>query len=259
MNFLNQGITSSMLRSIPKSKEGKILKTYDYEIFKRMKGNRIVSDSHVNNLVKSMNEKYIPQPITVNENMEIIDGQHRFAATEKLNLPIYYQVINGSTIGDVQRLNTNTKDWANSNYLNMFCEIEFQDYLIFKEFMDEYQLPLETTMSLLLDVPSIRINIRNDFKTGNFKIKNLSVAKNNADRMLQIKPYYQGWNRRAFGRALLLLFKFKEYNHSVFIKKLKYCSHMLQHKLNTPIYLSTIEEIYNFNSKTDYIYLTRRK
>ena len=259
MNFLNQGITSSMLRSLPKNKEGKILKTYDYKIFKRIKGNRIVNNSHVKNLAKSMKEKYIPQPITVNENMEIIDGQHRFAATEKLNLPIYYQVINGSTIGDVQRLNTNTKDWKSTDYLNMFCERKFKDYLIFKDFMKEYKFSLETTMSLLLHTHNIDRPQSADFKNGNFKIKSLILAEKNANKILQIKPYYKGWNRRAFARAMLILFKIEEYNHAVFIKKLKYCSHMLQHKLNTPIYLSTIEEIYNFNSKTDYIYLTRRK
>ena len=106
MNFLNQGITSSMLRSKVENKENQILKTYDYEIFKRMKGNRVVNNSHVKNLVKSMQEKYLPQPLTVNEDMEIIDGQHRFAAAMELNLPIYYQIINGTTISDVQRLNT---------------------------------------------------------------------------------------------------------------------------------------------------------
>ena len=56
MNFLNQTISSSMLRSIPKSKGGKILITYDYAIFKRMRGNRILNNSHVKNLVKSMKE-----------------------------------------------------------------------------------------------------------------------------------------------------------------------------------------------------------
>jgi len=258
MNFLNQRLTSSMLRSKTESKESKILKTYDYEIFQRMKGNRTINSSHVNNLVKSMKEKYLPQPIIVNEDMEIIDGQHRSAAAEELNLPIYYQIIDGSTIGDVQRLNTNTKNWKGVDYLNMFCEREFQDYLILKHFIEEYKFSLETTMSLLLNTHRIERPQNNDFKNGNFKIKNLTLAKKNADKLLQIKPYYKGWNRRSFARALLALFKFEEYNHSVFIKKLKYCSHMLQHKLNTSAYLATIEEIYNFNSKTDYVYLTRR-
>lgn len=259
MNFLNQTISSSMLRSIPKSKEGKILITYDYEIFKRMRGNRIVNNSHVKNLVKSMKEKYLPQPITVNQDMEIIDGQHRFAAAEELNLPIYYQIIHGASIGDVQRLNTNTKDWKGEDYLNMFCERDFDDYLILKHFIKEYKFSLQTTMSLLLNKPSIDRAEKNDFKHGNFKIKSVTLAKKNAEKILQIKPYYNGWNRRAFNKAMLILFQNTDYNHPTFIKKLKYCSHMLQHKLNAPIYLATIEEIYNFNSKTDYIYLTRRK
>jgi len=258
MSFLNQAISSNMLLSTRKNKENEILKTYDYEIFKRIKGNRLVNNSHVKNLVKSMKEKYLPQPILVNKNMEIIDGQHRFAAAEELNLPIHYLIIDGG-IGEVQRLNTNTKNWKNEDYLNMFCDREFEDYLLFKRFMKEYQFSLETTLSILLNTHYVDKPLRDDFKNGKFKIKDATLALKNAEKILQIKPYYKGWNRRSFARALLIVFKIKEYNHSVFINKLKYCSHMLQHKINTATYLATIEEIYNFNSKTNYIYLTRKK
>ena len=149
MSFLNQAIGSNMLLSTRKNKKNEILKTYDYEIFKRIKGNRLVNNSHVNNLVKSMKEKYLPQPILVNKDMEIIDGQHRFAAAEELSLPIHYLIIDGG-IGEVQRLNTNTKNWKNEDYLNMFCDREFEDYLLFKRFMKEYQFSLETTLLMAI-------------------------------------------------------------------------------------------------------------
>lgn len=256
MNTWTKGITDTVLGS---SNEAKIYKTYDYEIFKRISGNRNINKSHVQNLTKSMEKRYFVQPLTVNEDMEIIDGQHRYFAAQSLSLPIYYQIEKNANIEDVQVLNTNTKNWSNKNYLDMFYERGFHDYKIFKSFMDEYKFSLDLTLCLLLNISSLRSNYRNDFKNGKFKISDLTIAKNNAEKIIKVKPYYRGFNRVAFARALMILFKTKEYKHDIFLKKLKYCSHMLQDKINASAYLVTIEEIYNFNSKTDYIYLTRRK
>jgi ParB-like chromosome segregation protein Spo0J len=70
------------------------MKTTDYKLFKINKLNRIVQTGHIEKLKKSIEKvgylKY--NPIIVNEDMEIIDGQHRYFACVKLNLPIYYEV-----------------------------------------------------------------------------------------------------------------------------------------------------------------------
>ena len=54
--------------------------TRNYGQFRFMKGNRDVSSLHLERLIASMREKYVPTPIIVNKDNEIIDGQHRFNA-----------------------------------------------------------------------------------------------------------------------------------------------------------------------------------
>ena len=57
---------------------GVVYRTRDYSKFKFSKNNRTLNESQVARLVKSMAEKVITTIITVNDNMEIKDGQHRF-------------------------------------------------------------------------------------------------------------------------------------------------------------------------------------
>ena len=55
----------------------KIRETNDYEIFKILKGNRDINQNHVNKLVQSITEKDLRIPIVVDNNMYVMDGQHR--------------------------------------------------------------------------------------------------------------------------------------------------------------------------------------
>ena len=73
--------------------------TTDYGKFKILITNRIVIDKVVKKLVKSMLESgWIGAPIVVNERMEVIDGQHRIAAAERIGIPVHYIVMEGLTI-----------------------------------------------------------------------------------------------------------------------------------------------------------------
>lgn len=62
----------------------KDLKTYitrDYSVFKYLSGNRDINLHNVNNIVKNVLENgLLPTIVIVNENMEVIDGQHRIEA-----------------------------------------------------------------------------------------------------------------------------------------------------------------------------------
>ena len=52
----------------------KILKTTNYDIFKKQIGNRPIRKAHVARLTRSMNEDYLVTPIIVNENMLAVEA-----------------------------------------------------------------------------------------------------------------------------------------------------------------------------------------
>lgn len=64
--------------------------TKDYEKFSFVEINREISESNVRKIEKSILEIGIQVPIVVNENFEIIEGQHRFIALSKNDLIIPY-------------------------------------------------------------------------------------------------------------------------------------------------------------------------
>ncbi len=49
---------------------------------------------YVENIKKSMQKNFLISTIIVNENFEVIDGQHRLIASKDLGLPIYYFINN---------------------------------------------------------------------------------------------------------------------------------------------------------------------
>ena len=59
----------------------KVYKTTDLSIFKSIDGNRVPNLQHIKRLAQSINVYGMKcNPILVNEQMEVIDGQHRLAA-----------------------------------------------------------------------------------------------------------------------------------------------------------------------------------
>ena len=96
--------------------------TLDYSIFQNYTTNRDVRMGHVADLVNSIETRNLlyTQPITVNEEYFVIDGQHRLAAAKSLGLPIYYIVCPGLTERDIPRLNSVMKLWLMADYLDHY-------------------------------------------------------------------------------------------------------------------------------------------
>ena len=68
---------------------GHIFETTDYDIFKRLEGNRADIERRAKKVIKSIKAVgQIKAPIIVNERFEIIDGQARAEAFRRLGLPI---------------------------------------------------------------------------------------------------------------------------------------------------------------------------
>lgn len=95
------------------------LATSDYSKFKTLKQNRAVNAAHVARLVASIEKNphiLDAQPILVNENMEIIDGQHRFEACKHLGIPVPYVQVAGLDVADAREMNAIQKNWTAMDY-----------------------------------------------------------------------------------------------------------------------------------------------
>lgn len=101
--------------------QSKIESTKDYEKFKFILGNRSVLRTHVNNLIESISQCNLlhVNPIIVNENFHVIDGQHRLLAAKQLDIEIYYMIIESgdSELNQIHHLNKHSKNWSTKEYV----------------------------------------------------------------------------------------------------------------------------------------------
>ena len=77
---------------------------------------------HINRLKKSMADNYLFTVIIVNENYEIIDGQHRFDVI-KIKTPLHYIMCCGYGLNEVHILNQNSKTWNADDYATGYCNL----------------------------------------------------------------------------------------------------------------------------------------
>lgn len=126
----------------------KIYNTRDYDLFKPIKGNRLVNPKRKAELIKSITlNGWLCNPIIVNEKYEIIDGQGRFEALREMELPIEFVIQEGVGIAEVVALNVNAKNWTIENYIDCYADLGKRDYITLRQTMDMY-MDKEECMSL---------------------------------------------------------------------------------------------------------------
>lgn len=117
---------------------GYIYSTNDYGAFKYLSGNRKVDDGK-NYIIPSIkNNRWITNPIIVNKNMEIIDGQHRYEALKALNMPIQYIVSEDATVKDCISLNIKQQNWKLVDYIRCYADMGNDDYVFLVSQLEKY-------------------------------------------------------------------------------------------------------------------------
>lgn len=221
--------------------------TTDYFLFKTLDGNRKLNQLHLKRLIKSIEERPLFSPIIVNENHQVIDGQHRLEAFKALKLPINYIVINGYGLREVQILNANSKTWNADDFMHGYCDLGYKDYITYKEFKEHYNFDHNSCMTLLAGGTSGK-NVK-DFYEGNFKINNYELAKDMAEKISLLKDFYAGYKRRSFILAMSTLLKNENFSFVEFVSKLKLQPTALVDCKDISQYKMLIEEIFNYRRK----------
>ena len=217
----------------------------DYQKFQFVNGNRSTNKLHLNRLKESMSKEYLVSPIIVNENHEVIDGQHRLSVAKELELPVRYIVCKGYGLPQVQRLNQNSKNWGGMEFINAYADLGNEHYNYLIDFMQNNSLSHAVAASLLSEQESLNEKI----KDGEFKATNKRRADVIADWINILKPMFLPAPQRNFVRALLSLYSKEEFNFSHFIGKLRLQPTALVPCTNNEQYLNLIEGIYNYKSR----------
>jgi hypothetical protein len=233
-----------------------IYQTSDYSMLIETEENRDLNPKVVKALKASFAEKYIQNPIIVNEAFQIIDGHNRKAAAQELGLPVYFVIVAGLTKDDIIRLNVNRTNWTTDDYLKFYINEGLEDYRLLLRFRDTYKFSLADCLGMLTGLNSKANNEHmRKMHAGKFKVKSYGRAVEMAENILKVKPYYNGVARRSFVGAMLSLFNNTNYKHNEFLEKLSYQQTRLVDCATTSQYVELIEQIYNYKRRGNLINL----
>ena len=233
--------------------KNKYFETTDYSKFKKARGNRPVDEAHVNQLKKLIADKDLHDPIRVNKNMEVIDGQHTLQARKELDLVVPYIIINSDDPLDVARLNTGRKNWSMEAYLNHHCARNKMDYKICKSKMNQYGINVAEAVVLLLKQCSLWNRISTDFKTGKFSIPagGIENCDKIGSKLMHLKKYFLGMDdtKRRLKRSMVIAYmiaeRYPEFDYKRFKTACASKSSWFLSGTSTKDYIIIIERIYN--------------
>ena len=113
--------------------------TKDYDIFKRLIGNRDIPESRIGKIISSIQEVgWVRNPIIVNEKMEVIDGQGRLTALQRLGMPVEYIIAEGAGNKECIYMNMNMVNWKLADFIKSYAEQGNENYKRLWDLMQKY-------------------------------------------------------------------------------------------------------------------------
>lgn len=241
---------------------GSINKTDDYSIFRYREDNREVHQVHVARLkasIQNHNDLHL-NPIIVNKDMEVIDGQHRLAAAKALGIEVYYVIDEHYDPAKMITFNTLQKQWKPEDFLNYWMKHGREDYRKLKDFMDDLDFPLSAMLKWLSFDGG---RTYKDFKAGSFKF---SVNERLLKSLITVKKYIAFMKERnfkpqtifsqgAFHEACRNFFMNRLVDHERFFARLEVTPYQLRYCQLWQDYFEQLVELYNYDMRKDRIRL----
>lgn len=181
----------------------KVYTTKDYSIFKRLVGNRDIPESRISKIVESIQTiGWVRNPIIVNENMEVIDGQGRLTALQRLKMPVEYIIAEGAGNKECIYMNMNMVNWKLPDFIKSYAEQGNENYQRLLSLMEKYaggNLDIISTA-----VYRVSKSKHRDIKQGTLQLTE-EQAKAAIPRLEFIKPILEKIDERKLPGSLVTL------------------------------------------------------
>lgn len=231
--------------------ETKIYFTKDYGRFRFLKGNRDINERKVQKIIESIHEgvdvlRYAP--IIVNQDMEIIDGQHRFAVSRSLKCNVYYVIDKSADLSIVPSINSKSSKWKTTDFLNSYLDLKKPEYEKLYDFItnrfDRINLP--TAIGLLYSG-----NTKNAaeaieaFQDGTYEVRFWHEATNICAFLKDFVPYTDNPFSKRFIDVAIKLMDSEKYNHQMMLEKLNQSGRRIEHIESPKSIIEDMESIIN--------------
>ena len=116
-----------------------VYSTRDYSKFKRLIGNRDIPEHRISKIIDSIQKiGWVHNPIVVNEKMEVVDGQGRLTALQRLKMPVEYIIAPGASTKECVYMNMNMVNWKLPDFIKSYAEQGDENYQRLLTLMEKY-------------------------------------------------------------------------------------------------------------------------
>ena len=237
----------------------KVLYERNYTKFTLFDNNRDINETHVEELIASMRKSGQLMPVVVTPSKEVIDGQHRLKACEKLGIPVSYVVNTAGSAKQIAVMNNTQKGWKNKDFLKHFCHKSHNnsaEYNKIAKFFNDYSLPFSVGIALLSDQQTLATIAKDRgpmpaFRDGTFKISNLDKAKETAERLIKLKSFVPNLVRIVkFSIAFIKISKLDNFNLKTCYAQLEKNSNKFDKCVNQEDWNEAMVAAYNYKLVT---------
>ena len=237
-----------------------VKKTYNYDLFKLQEWNRNLNQSNLKMLEQKVKkEGWRKHPIQVDEYGKVYDGQHRLFYAKTHHLPVYYEVVKGLKKEDCVIMNTARRQWGVDDYVHFYASQHNENYERLQKLKDEFGFLTFTTILNIIALKGWGGANQNKVRTG--------------ELILSREKYNQVYDRLSFlQRVEQYVSELKGRTNLVYLA-IAYCYenenidndrlfNAIKNRIKTIVpppnlewALKGLEEIYNWHSKADYVYI----
>ncbi len=258
LNALPAQVTNSSTLLTP------IFITSNYSMFGNIGGNRNLDTSNLNKIKQSISKKHIKTNAVIcildeqdqNQPLKMVDGQHRFEACKELNIPVSYVIDTSLTmasiLNDITLLNTASKEWDVSDFMNSEAQKGNQNYILYSKVYNSFNNSFDhESLFFILNSDSNRTGNKVSYPT--FKSGDLQFDQSDYNYLIQrltdiskFNHYNEIGGKRYFQKAINRLMNTKGFD-------INQMSFKLQSRQSTLIKSTTVDgalrqlaDIYNY-------------
>lgn len=186
-----------------------VLQTSNYKMFKHKKGNRDIEGNA--KLEAELRKHGMLVPAIVNDNYEIIDGQHRITLAEEIKIPVLFIILPGAGEQEMLSINNTARQWSPVDFVNLYKKQGVEVYKTFSALMSKYDVLIGVLASLAWNStdgsrPMSRL------KSGELRFVNYDFLVKFLDFHKEIMDKTALTNGAAITRSLYQLFRLKKFD-----------------------------------------------